>query len=691
LNPFKKAAMDIKTKAEAEAINTLQMLPTWQHKKPAWTDWSISRAIREGYNASVWVYACVEKIAEAACSVPWHVQKRIDEDEWGRDEGHPLEHLLDNPVQALPLLSGRTLFQILTQHLYLGGNGLWHVVLSGGYPVELWPLLPDRIKPVPTKDGLIDHYEYTIEGQPQPIPPENIAHFLFPDPANMYWGISKMKAAAKIVDTDLEAINWNKSAMQNRAISDGVFTFKGVMTKEQWEEAREQVRLQHQGADNARTPWVLGADAAWQQMSMSPAEMDFINSRKFNMYEIHAVFGVDPLLTGAPDHSGRANKTEAKREFWQDTIIPYLDKLQDGINNTIVLPFDPGRRKGKKPQLRVVYDVANVEALQESFHLKTQSAERLYRMGVPFNNINRRLEMGFDEIPGGDRPYGIPTGMQLPEETAGSRPVTGRKSQWTEEEKTFRWKAMDREITAWERRIVPDVEEMFSREGDAVVDLFEKTGSEAEVLRAIDEWTFEWEGLLLSAYPRVIQHFGSSGYREIENLVKNINPSRSKDFDITKATITRWIRQNAATKCTIISEYTKNVIRGIIETGIRDDLSNPQIAKLIKDKYEWWKVPDPQMRSYRSMRIARTETHSAAGFGHHQGAVSAMDDLGVETEKTWISSRDPRVRDLHEIMDGETMPLTELYSNGLMYPGDPQGATEEVIHCRCGEIYQFRR
>jgi uncharacterized protein with gpF-like domain len=83
-----------------------------------------------------------------------------------------------------------------------------------------------------------------------------------------------------------------------------------------------------------------------------------------------------------------------------------------------------------------------------------------------------------------------------------------------------------------------------------------------------------------------------------------------------------------------------------------------------------------------AIRIARTETASAAGYAQHQTAL----DLGF-TKKQWISARDARTRDSHSQLDGETRGINERYSNGLMYPGDPSGAAGEVINCRCIETW----
>lgn len=51
--------------------------------------------------------------------------------------------------------------------------------------------------------------------------------------------------------------------------------------------------------------------------------------------------------------------------------------------------------------------------------------------------------------------------------------------------------------------------------------------------------------------------------------------------------------------------------------------------------------------------------------------------------KQWDASLDARTRDSHARVDGEIRELDEKFSNGLMFPGDPNGAAAEVVNCRC--------
>ncbi len=44
--------------------------------QPQFSEWSVERAISDGYKASTWEYACVTKIMDSASSVPWKVQEQ---------------------------------------------------------------------------------------------------------------------------------------------------------------------------------------------------------------------------------------------------------------------------------------------------------------------------------------------------------------------------------------------------------------------------------------------------------------------------------------------------------------------------------------------------------------------------------------------------------------------------------------
>jgi len=440
--------------------NRLNVSPIWRQYHRDWRDWSGERAIQEGLKQNVWVYACIRKIAESVASVPWHV-KEVDGD---IIENHPVEQLLTNP-NPNPLITGNTLLKLEVNHRQLAGNAIWYKNIVGNQVVELWPLKPDKVHPLINPDGMIRVYEYeTPEGKRVEVNPEHIIHFIFANPADFYWGISPLQAAAKTVDTDVTALKHNYSILGNAGQASGVLTYNHDLNEEQWQEARERVK-HHQ--KNPGDWWVVGNDAEVNSLTMSIEEMQLHELRKMSMYEIHAAFDVDPLLTGAPDPASRANKEEAKREFWQNNIIPYLESLKEGLENNLLVHWDESYLEpGEEPTLKMEYDLSNVEALRDDLVSKAQVAQQFYDMGVPFNKINERLELGFDDVPGGDTPRGSL-------EMASRKPP--RKKDLLASEREIRWKEVEEDREAWEEQVTPVIEEEFEREAELIEEYLEGT------------------------------------------------------------------------------------------------------------------------------------------------------------------------------------------------------------------------
>lgn len=83
-----------------------------------------------------------------------------------------------------------------------------------------------------------------------------------------------------------------------------------------------------------------------------------------------------------------------------------------------------------------------------------------------------------------------------------------------------------------------------------------------------------------------------------------------------------------------------------------------------------------------AIRVARTEGHRIQGQAAMDACYKAK-NMGCDTLKQWDASLDKRTRRSHQKVDGELKELDEPFSNGLMYPGDPNGRASEVINCRC--------
>lgn len=378
---------------QEKSMTRAELLPNYKIGRPQIPIFNTQRAIKRSYQGSSYVYACISLIAKTSASIPWRAVKLNRESGiWEDLQDHPLTEILRKPN---PWQDGTALMNKMVTFLYIGGNGFISKVRDNTDTIgELYILPPDAMMPVPNRQEFITEYEYRWEGRLERLPAQDIIQIMFPNPENPFFGMSPLQPLSRTIDTELSALEWQRTSFQNRAVADGIFSFEHDITPNQFERARQFIREQR----NTREPWVLGQGAKWQQMALTAIEMDFINTRKYTREEICAVLGVPPVMIGILDNATLANIEVARKIFWLDTIIPLLETVQSAYNLFLAPEFG-------NDDIRVEYDITGVEALQENFGEKVQTAQRLWNMGVPFNEINKQLELGFDEIEGGDIPH----------------------------------------------------------------------------------------------------------------------------------------------------------------------------------------------------------------------------------------------------------------------------------------------
>lgn len=126
-----------------------------------------------------------------------------------------------------------------------------------------------------------------------------------------------------------------------------------------------------------------------------------------------------------------------------------------------------------------------------------------------------------------------------------------------------------------------------------------------------------------------------------------------------------------------ITETTSDIVRELINQ-LNDQGEGVQVIKqALIDSYK-------TTAAYRAEAIARTEVNSAA----NQSAFESTKGMGIKVKKYWSTSGLQNIRPSHIKAEEDSYATDGIeedqkFSNGLMYPGDPEGSAEEVINCRC--------
>jgi len=140
---------------------------------------------------------------------------------------------------------------------------------------------------------------------------------------------------------------------------------------------------------------------------------------------------------------------------------------------------------------------------------------------------------------------------------------------------------------------------------------------------------------------------------------------------------------------TITGTTKENMLRGIREilNNARDEgLGVPAIQDLIVKKFGEDIIGNA---AARARAIARTEMIKASNQAQH----FAMKSTKLQYRKFWSTSHLGNIRDSHmeaeqDSIDRGGLQPNELHSNGLAFVGDPSAPAEEIINCRCTELYE---
>ena len=357
----------------------------------AFKDFDTKRAIQEGLKVSDVVYACCRILADAMSSVPFIVEKwNASKGEWIRVPNHPLEKLLARPN---PFQGRAEILETTAYHLNLAGNALYYLNMVDGKPQEFTVINPQHVEVIADPVNFISAYRYSYGTSFLYLSPDIVCHTRLVDPENPWWGMSPLLAAAKTVDTDIAASEWNREAMNNRAQPDLIISPENDLTETQYDLFKESMRSSIQGASNARNPILMSSKAKVEKMSFSPTEMDFMASREFNREAICGAFKTPAPLVIFDQGGGSMgnNLSPIFRFYWENTVVPIMDRVVESINQTFIPYY------GKEDVLRVRADYTQVKAMQVH-NLDAAKIALIYsQIGVPFQAYNKLLQLGFDD------------------------------------------------------------------------------------------------------------------------------------------------------------------------------------------------------------------------------------------------------------------------------------------------------
>lgn len=706
------------SRATAALVGTDNGVPRYTHDRYA-------ALAEQGVMRNVWVKRCIQLIATSGSGVKWGVYKK-------NSDGKPEE--IDVTRAAMRTNGLGMLLDIIHGQANDRGQSFagvieatlsfWHV--SGNYFIEqvgltddadgpakwLYPWIPDdHLKVIPDATDFVRGYVYdSTNGRPMYFEPGMMLHGKFWHPTDLYYGLSPVRAAMTAIDSFNSSRDWNVSMLQNNARPAGILSAPDLDEPELDNLERRLDKKWGGRGGNAsqrriRRPLVLSGGLKWESMSLTPAEMDWLEGMRTAKVEIAAIHGVPPEMLGDAQSKTYDSYSEARRSFYEDTLLPLLDRLRDDLNAWLSPRYGEG--------YYLDYKRDEIEALQENRDavwgrtLKGFDSNVVARdearaaLKLPAVD-NGQLVFATDLVRAGqsstslDPVIGKSTILHLPASVGGPR-VIGNKARdlSTDEAKAaYLTETVDMRVKA-EQTVEALALAAFDDERAAVVHAIENaSGIDSVMGVAAKAVSVEpWAAVYALAWKGTLDRFG---LRELEGLkgrhreTMEFKAASDTDIiDIFQQASEAFAEAVVPLRITGVTDTTRAMVTKVITTGISNGDAIPVIAKAIDEAYGGI--------GYRATMIARTEVIGASGAG---GQIMA-DATGLKLAKEWLAALDTRVRSFkhgdkfdHAAMHGVSVPLDKMFSvpvsggnENLLFPGDPRASAGNVIGCRCAAAH----
>ena len=585
---------------------------------------------------TAWLFSVIDRIATSTASIDWHLYQVAPDGNRTELFKHPAKDLWDS---VNPYYTNDDFIETFMQHFELCGEAWWVLLRNNfGIPVEMWPVRPDRMRPIPSRDEYIAGYIYQIGSERIPLEREDVIFIRRPSPTDPYRGMGVVQSIIIDIESEKMATQWNRNFFANSAEPGGIIEMDQEMDDEDFERFASRWRQQHTGVANAHRVAIIER-GKWVDRKFTQRDMQFEQLRRLNRDTILGAFGIHKHILGASDDVNRANAEAAHLQFAQWILVPRLRRIRAALNERLLPIFG-------NLGMNLEFDFDDPVPSNRELHL--EEAIRGYEGGILTRN-EARHRLGESETPDGDEF----AQTQSPSPFALSVSPTARNNalapNWKQAEPTYNndpYIHTDKETDptellpdpvskeersmerAWTRRLRAEaiaigeyLEEFFKSYYGVAVTKIEITD--------VDGYDWDWFSRYAGEVSTEIEHaWLASAYNEFPRLDPGGAVNRARLFAKARSaellSPVTVLPTTSPIPMTNVMEVARRRVRELVAQTIAEGRPLKELQRNLRKDYFF----SPQ----RAEAIARTETATAHGFG-------ARDAAGVQgkNQKRWFS------------------------------------------------------
>lgn len=624
---------------------------------------------------------------------------------------HPFLNFWNNP-NPLHEFSNAALWRLFEIYLLLKGEGYFIIERNVmGQPAELWPVPVHWVQMTPYA-GFPFYTVRLTGGQIMQISVDDMFIMKDLDPFNPFErGLGQSEAIADEVEIDEYAAKFQKKFFYNDATPNLIIGMPGS-SDEQRKRFRAEWMERFKGMFNSHGVATVNGEVTVNKLSENMKDMDMIQGRTFLRNAVLEHYGVPREIMGITESSNRATSEAAQFIYAQNVLMPQLKRRQEAVNQQLLPVFGedliweyddivPRNQEFDKAKAIEGWGAGLLTRNQalELLDMPTEKNGDVYKATYADVFISKNEDPTKVSTDMAELQYGDP-GAEAPDESEGVvftssdgfiktlpasysvkarriKAISGGMARVSrQQEKQFE-RATMKFFTEQRQRICLALSAPSKAEGslwdiissmmDGQLIQLEAEEKERKIGDFISELV-DWDG-----EEKLMESMFAPLWRDTYDLGAD-EARKAYSLSVKRPELISFAKLHGAQHVKEITATTKESIRRIVSDGIEHGDSHEAMARAISEEMN--------IGAGRARVIAQTETHTSLMTGNHD----MMKAAGIST-KTWLTTGDGAVRDKHKMLNGQTVPIDGVFSNGLRYPGDPACTDpSQTVGCRCQVI-----
>lgn len=283
------------------------------------------------------LFSIVNRTSTSVAKVCWRLYEDAAsgiEDDRTPVAKHAMIDLWNMPVK--PFYTGALFRETQQQHMDLVGEAWWVIARDPRFkvPLEMWPIRPDRMRPVPHATKYIAGYEYTSpSGEVVPLGLQDVIFLRMPNPSDPYRGMGPVQAILADLDSERYSAEWNRNFFRNSAEPGGVVAYDRRLDDDEFDQVQRRWNSAHRGTSAAHRVAILEQGATWIDRKFTQRDMQFAQLRDVSRSVMREAYGMPKFMLGGDEGSiNRATAEAGMVLMGLFLTTPRCDRMKDALN-----------------------------------------------------------------------------------------------------------------------------------------------------------------------------------------------------------------------------------------------------------------------------------------------------------------------------------------------------------------------